>query len=114
MKYNLNIKSNEKLEIKLGDSEISLSLETTGDTVGKIEMGDNKIIGEWFSHYRSKLDEIKISDTILPRKTRRKKPMKIDEVELGAFEFAKSLIPKPKGKRWRPKGKPRKVLSLKD
>lgn len=45
--YNLKIKSGEDIKITLGNSEIEFSLdETTGDTVGKIEMGDDKIIGE--------------------------------------------------------------------
>lgn len=106
-RYNLNIKSNEKLEIKLGDSEISLSLEKPGHTVGKIEMGEDKIIDRTIIHRRSKLEEYATSSTVLPKKTRKKKLLKESEIPTGVSEFAKSLLPKPKGKRWRPKGKKR-------
>lgn len=106
-RYNLNIKSNEKLEIKLGDSEISLSLEKPGTTVGKIEMGEDKIIDRTIIHRRSKLEEYSTSSTVLPKKTRKKKLLKESEIPTGVSEFAKSLLPKPKGKRWRPKGKKR-------
>lgn len=108
--YNLKIKSSEDVKITLGDSEISFSLEQEeklGHTVGKIEMGEDKILDRTIIHRRSKLEEYNTSSTVLPKKTRKKKLLKESEIPTGVSEFAKSLLPKPKGKRWRPKGKKR-------
>lgn len=100
-----------KIKVSIDGYDLDLALkdngEITGTTVPKIEMGEDKVLDKTIITRRSKLEEYKTSDTVLPKKTRKKKPLKLDEVELGAFEFAKAITPKPKRKRGRPKGKPR-------
>ena len=100
-----------KIKLSIDGYDLDLALkdngEITGTTVPKIEMGKDRIVDDTIITRRSKLEEYKISDTVLPKKTRKKKVLKQDEVEMGAFDFAKSLLPKPKGKRGRPKGKKR-------
>lgn len=104
--YEVKIQSGDEIEIKVSSTTIILS-ETLGCTVGKIEMGDDKISSDGFVHRRSKLDEFKISDTVVPRKTRRKKAIKSSELSSWMEEFiANHLVPRPK-KRGRPKGKKR-------
>lgn len=100
-----------KIKVSIDGYDLDLALkdngEIAGTTVPKIEMGEDKVLDKTIITRRSKLEEYKTSDTVLPKRTRKKKPLKLDEIELGAFEFAKAITPKPKGKRGRPKGKPR-------
>lgn len=105
--YEVKIQSGDEIEIKVSSTTIILS-ETLGHTVGKIEMGDDKISSGGFVHRRSKLEEFKISDTVVPRKTRRKRALKSSELWDWVGKFIEAhLLPKPKGKRGRPKGKKR-------
>lgn len=109
-----------KIKLTIDGYDVDLTLkdnkwrEMAGHTVPKIEMGDDKILDGTIIHRRSKLEEFKISDTVLPKKTRRKKILKWSEFTPHCGEFAEVITPKPKRKRGRPKGKkrwPRKVLS---
>ena len=54
--YEVKIQSGDEIEIKVSSTTIILS-ETLGHTVGKIEMGDDKISSGGFVHRRSKLEE---------------------------------------------------------
>ena len=105
--YEVKIQSGDEIEIKVSSTTIILS-ETLGHTVGKIEMGDDKISSGGFVHRRSKLEEFWKDGTILPRKTRRKRALKSSELWDWVGKFIEAhLLPKPKGKRGRPKGKKR-------
>ena len=99
-----------KIKLSIDGYDLDLALKDNGEIVGttapKIEMGKDRIIDDTIITRRSKLEEYKVSDTVLPRKKRRK-VLKSGEVSLGCEWFIKSITPKPKGKRGRPKGKKR-------
>lgn len=99
-----------KIKVSIDGYDLDLSLRDNGEVVGtstpRIEMGKDRIVDDTIITRRSKLEEYKVSDTVLPKKKRRK-ILKSGEIDLGCEGFIKSITPKPKGKRGRPKGKKR-------
>lgn len=98
-----------KIEIKnfiisIGEYDLEISIrERAGTTVPKNEISDEEKTDGTIINRRSKLEEFKTSETVLPKKTRRKfvKPSQLSGVD----EFIKAnFTPKKRG---RPKGKKR-------